>query len=79
MWKARRERAGDRYPPLGSRSPKKLKDIFNAKKIPVWKRKWAFVVCNLRGDILWSPGLPPSELFKAAGSRSVIELTCENF
>lgn len=76
---ARSRRAGDRYPPLGSRSPKKLKDIFNAKKIPVWKRKRAFVVCNLRGDILWSPGLPPSDLFKAAGSRSVIELTCENF
>ena len=75
---ARSRRDGDRYPPLGSRSPKKLKEIFNAKKIPVWERKPAFVVCNLGGDILWSPGLPPSELFKAAGSRSVIELTCEN-
>lgn len=75
---ARSRRDGDRYPPLGSRSPKKLKEIFNAKKIPVWERKPAFVVCNLGGDILWSPGLPPSELFKAAGSRSVIELTFEN-
>lgn len=75
---ARSRRDGDRYPPLGSRSPKKLKEIFNSKKIPVWERKPAFVVCNLGGDILWSPGLPPSELFKAAGSRSVIELTCEN-
>ena len=76
---ARTRRPGDCYAPLGSRSPKKLKDMFNAKKIPIWKRKAAFVVCNAGDNILWSPGLPPSELFKVENSRSVIELTFENF
>lgn len=76
---ARTRRDGDEYPPLGARSPKRLKEIFNAKKVPVWKRAAAVVVCNLKGEILWSPALPPSELYKVGKSRSVIELTCENF
>lgn len=76
---ARGKLDGDRYPPLGSRSPKKLKEIFNAKKIPLWKRKSAIIVCNSKGDILWSPGLPPSNFYKVANSHSVIELTFEDF
>lgn len=76
---ARTRRPGDCYVPLGSHSSKKLKEMFNAKKIPIWKRKAAFVVCNAGNNILWSPGLPPSELFKVENSRSVIELTFENF
>lgn len=72
---ARSRKAGDKYRPLGSASKKRLKDIMSSKKVPIWKRKSAIVVCNKKGDILWVAGLPPSEDYKVDKSHSVIELT----
>lgn len=71
----RSRREGDAYAPIGRASPKKLKDLFNAKKVPILKRKSAFVVCNNNGEILWVPSLAPAEKFKIANSPEAIELT----
>ncbi len=72
---ARSRQSGDAYAPLGSASPKKLKDIFCAKKVPSAKRNSFPVVCNAKGEILWVPSLPPSAAHKLRGSARVLELT----
>ena len=72
---ARNKRAGDAYIPLGSKSKKRLKDIFIAKKIPSAKRNSIPLVCNKHGRILWGVGLPPCDDFKLENSSVAIELT----
>ncbi len=72
---ARSKLAGDAYPPLGLNSPKKVKDIFNAKKTPSMKRNLLPRVCNKKGEILWIPTLSPSNKYKIVNSGVAIELT----
>lgn len=76
---ARNKRDGDSYIPLGSKSEKRLKDIFIAKKIPSAKRNSIPLVCNKRGRILWGVGLPPCDDFKLSNSAVAIELTYAPF
>ncbi|WP_309381709.1 tRNA lysidine(34) synthetase TilS [Cerasicoccus frondis] len=52
---------GDRYRPLGSPGRRKLQDCFTDRKIPERERKRLPVVCDANGDIIWVPGLPPSD------------------
>ncbi len=72
---ARSKLAGDAYAPLGLNTPKKVKDIFNAKKTPSMKRNSLPRVCNKKGEILWIPTLPPSNKYKITNSGTAIELT----
>ncbi len=72
---ARSKQAGDAYTPLGLNSPKKVKEIFNAKKVPSAKRNQFPRVCNKKGEILWVPSLPPSNKYKIRNAGSAIELT----
>lgn len=72
---ARSRRAGDAYAPVGRRSPKKLKTLFEGKKTPRPKRISAPVVCNCAGEILWVRGLAPADKFKLADSAEALELT----
>ena len=72
---ARTKQDGDKYAPLGSKSPKKLKEIYNAKKVPQMKRNVFPLVCNKKGEILWSPMLPPSNKYKIRNAGSALELT----
>ncbi|MBR7105736.1 MAG: tRNA lysidine(34) synthetase TilS [Opitutales bacterium] len=72
---ARTKQDGDKYAPLGSKSPKKLKEIYNAKKVPQMKRNVFPLVCNKKGEILWSPMLPPSDKYKIRNAGSALELT----
>lgn len=71
----RTRRDGDAYTPLGGTSPKKLKELFSAKKLPLSQRKSAIVVCNCRGEILWTPSVAPADKYKITNSRVAIELT----
>lgn len=66
---------GDSYAPVGRRSPKKLKTLFEGKKTPRSKRISAPVVCNCDGEILWVCGLAPADKFKLADSAEALELT----
>ena len=68
---------GDAYAPLGRSTPKKLKDILNAKKVPILKRKSILVVCNKKGEILWVPPAAPADKYKITNSSVAIELTLE--
>ena len=72
---ARTKQDGDKYAPLGSKSTKKLKEIYNAKKVPQMKRNVFPLVCNKKGEILWSPMLPPSDKYKIRNAGSALELT----
>jgi tRNA(Ile)-lysidine synthase len=54
---------GDRYQPLGSEKPRKLKDIMSSRHIPLHLRP--FWPVFLSGDqIVWVPGCPVNEAFK---------------
>ncbi len=68
---------GDAYAPIGRRIPKKLKELLNAKKVPILKRKSIFVVCNKKGEILWVPPIAPADKYKIKNSSVVLELTLE--
>lgn len=73
--RVRARRDGDAYAPVGRRSPKKLKTLFEGKKTPRPKRISAPVVCNCAGEILWVRGLAPADKFKLADSAEALELT----
>lgn len=62
--RVRRWEPGDRYRPLGAPGKGKLQDHFTNRKIPVEERKQLPIVCNLKGEILWCPGLPPADAAK---------------
>lgn len=72
---ARTKQNGDKYAPLGSKTPKKIKEIYNAKKVPQMKRNVFPLVCNKKGEILWSPMLPPADKYKIRNAGSALELT----
>jgi tRNA(Ile)-lysidine synthase len=54
-------RASDGYLPLGSPGFKKLQDQFVDRKIPKADRGRLPVIVDAAGDVLWAPGLVPSE------------------
>lgn len=55
---------GDKLRPLGAPGKRKLQDIFVDKKIVVEERSIRPMVCMNAQDILWCPGIPPSETHK---------------
>ena len=81
-------RAGDRYQPLGRSRPKKLKALFQERRIEVWKRAgWPVVTAwaeTLYGPekgpraetIVWTRGFGPAEQFAAQeGAETLLEIT----
>ncbi len=72
----RRWQPGDQYQPLGMRGSKKLQDCFTDQKIPSNKRKQLPVIFNDAGEILWVPGLLPSERHKVTtATKWLLQLT----
>ncbi len=62
---------GDRYQPLGAPGSKKVKSQMIDHKIPSFLRSQLPLVCDLKGNAFWSPGLLPSE-----GSRISPQAAC---
>jgi tRNA(Ile)-lysidine synthase len=58
----RRPQPGDRMRPRGGRGSRKLSDLLVDAKIPRDQRADLPVLCDRNGDILFVPGLRPSEL-----------------
>jgi tRNA(Ile)-lysidine synthase len=56
-------RAGDRFQPIGFKSPAKLQDLFTNKKIPRGRRH-QLIMAEASGEIFWVEGLRISENFK---------------
>ncbi len=56
-------RAGDRFQPIGFKSPVKLQDLFTNQKIPRQQRH-RLIIAEARGEIFWVEGLRISEHFK---------------
>lgn len=52
--------AGDAYRPMGRKSLVKLKELFIDRKVPREERRLLPIVVDLKDNILWIPGLPPS-------------------
>jgi tRNA(Ile)-lysidine synthase len=58
---------GDAYRPRGRRQPRKLKQMFLAKRIPSGERG-SWPVLESGGRIIWARGMPPAEDFRARES-----------
>jgi tRNA(Ile)-lysidine synthase len=72
-WRGRME--GDRYQPLGSSGSAKLSDLLINRKIPAERRE-ALPVVLAGSEILWVPGLPPTESARLAGpTKGALRLT----
>ena len=56
--------AGDRFQPIGLKSPAKLQDLFTNAKIPRERRRDLVLAETIRGEIFWVEGLRISEHFK---------------
>jgi len=63
--KLRNWRAGDRFQPVGSKRPWKLKELFRERRIPSSQRK-LWPVLESGKEIVWVRGFPPA--FPAAAS-----------
>ncbi|MDD5140345.1 MAG: tRNA lysidine(34) synthetase TilS [Verrucomicrobiales bacterium] len=57
-------RAGDRFQPIGLKSPAKLQDLLTNAKIPRERRHNLIVAATAGGEIFWVEGLRISENFK---------------
>jgi tRNA(Ile)-lysidine synthase len=57
-------RPGDRFQPIGLRSPVKLQDLFMNRKIPRARRRELMVAAAENDEIFWVEGLRISENFK---------------
>ncbi len=70
--RVRNWRAGDRYWPLHTKSPKKIKELLQERHVPRWERKsWPVVVSG--EDIVWLRGFPPPARFAAkSGCDAVV-------
>ena len=66
-WRGRQE--GDRFHPLGAPGSALLADMLINRKIPVEQRD-ALPVVLAQDQILWVPGLPPTDAFKLKGPTS---------
>ncbi|MCX7972929.1 MAG: tRNA lysidine(34) synthetase TilS [Candidatus Aminicenantes bacterium] len=67
----RTRRPGDRYQPLGSDKPKKLKAVMSSRHIPVNLRPfWPLFISGK--EIVWIPGCPINEAFKIQSKKEAI-------
>ena len=57
-------RAGDRFQPIGMKSPVKLQDLFVNAKIPAARRRDLILATTVGGEIFWVEGLRIGERFK---------------
>jgi tRNA(Ile)-lysidine synthase len=57
-------RAGDRFQPIGMRSPTKLQDLFVNAKIPAVRRRELVLAVTVAGEIFWVEGLRIGEKFR---------------
>jgi tRNA(Ile)-lysidine synthase len=57
-------RPGDRFQPIGLKSPVKLQDLFTNLKVPRARRRELVVAAAAGGEIFWVEGLRISENFK---------------
>jgi tRNA(Ile)-lysidine synthase len=57
-------RPGDRFQPIGLKSPAKLQDLFTNRKIPRARRRELMVAAAENREIFWVEGLRISENFK---------------
>ncbi len=55
---------GDRFQPIGMKSPRKLQDLFTDMKVPRAQRHRLVVAATGRGELFWVEGLRMSEAFK---------------
>jgi tRNA(Ile)-lysidine synthase len=55
---------GDRFQPIGTKSAKKLQDLFTNLKVPADERRRRVVAATRDGEIFWVEGLRMAEKFK---------------
>lgn len=76
MIQLRHWRPGDRFQPIGNRSPTKLQDLFTNAKWPRARRHNVVLAATSDNDIFWVEGLRISERFKITPlTRTVLQWT----
>jgi tRNA(Ile)-lysidine synthetase-like protein len=55
---------GDRFQPIGTKSGRKLQDLFTDLKVPRGQRRRRIVAATQRGKLFWVEGLRMAEGFK---------------
>jgi tRNA(Ile)-lysidine synthase len=75
--RVRNWRAGDSFQPAGSRNVKKVKELFQERKIPLEQREfWPVLECG--NAIIWVRGFPPDERVTASNAtKSVVTIVEE--
>jgi tRNA(Ile)-lysidine synthase len=69
--------AGDRFQPIGLRSPVKLQDLFVNAKIPAARRRKLVLAATAAGEIFWVEGLRIGEKFKLTpATKRVLNWSC---
>lgn len=65
---------GDHYQPIGSSGPEKLKQMFQARRIPLWDRRFWPIIESSQG-IVWSRQFGPSARNQATpATKTVLEI-----
>jgi tRNA(Ile)-lysidine synthase len=74
LW-LRNWRPGDQYQPAGQGGSRKLKTLFQERRIPLWERRQWPVVAS-ESEVIWARGFgPASALLAGPGTRVVLEIT----
>jgi tRNA(Ile)-lysidine synthase len=71
LLKVRNWRAGDRFWPQHTKSPRKIKELLQERHVPQPERKlWPVVVCG--DEVIWLRGFPPSARLTAKSGRNAV-------
>jgi tRNA(Ile)-lysidine synthase len=71
LLKVRNWRAGDRFWPQHTKSPKKIKELLQERHVPRPERKlWPVVVSG--DEVIWLRGFPPSARWAAKSGRNAV-------
>lgn len=55
---------GDRFQPIGTKSARKLQDLFTNSKVPAGERRRRVIAATEQGEVFWVEGLRMAENFK---------------
>jgi tRNA(Ile)-lysidine synthase len=72
--RVRNWRAGDRFWPAHTKSPKKIKELLQERHIPQAERRlWPVIVSG--DEVVWMKGFPASAKYRAKAGRNAIMFT----
>jgi len=65
---------GDKFIPLGMRSPKKVSDYFIDEKVPIHLKNTTPILVNGNGEIVWIAGMRQDNRYKLTGTTKKVAI-----